>query len=187
MRTLGLVGPDYTLHSPEYVRVADLQNTIFFYFAVKGHRPLKGSYTASLQPLKKTPHQCCWHQCWSFIKIMHIDIVNWNNTYLCSAQKCVGGIGFYKHAQQAIQAAKGQKHQCSMDKKISQGLIVSVHSLSHQQPPPSLIFQDSVKSKWGNRSFSSLNCQNVFKRFLIVPKIPWKGKCDSWCPAELPA
>lgn len=53
MRTLVLVGPDYTLHSPEYIRVADLQNTIFFHIAVKGHRPLKGSYTASLQPLKK--------------------------------------------------------------------------------------------------------------------------------------
>lgn len=52
MRTLVLVGPDYTLHSPEYIRVADLQNTIFFHIAVKGHGPLKGSYTASLQPLK---------------------------------------------------------------------------------------------------------------------------------------
>lgn len=43
MGTLVLVKPDYILQS-----TADLQNTIFVCFAVKGHRPLKGSYTALL-------------------------------------------------------------------------------------------------------------------------------------------
>lgn len=54
--------------------------------------------------------------------------------FLCSVQKLfVGGIRSYSHAQQEIQAAKGQKHQRSMDKKMSQGSIVSVYPPSH--PP----------------------------------------------------
>lgn len=53
--------------------------------------------------------------------------------------------------------------------------------------PPFLSFKIQLNQSEGTAAFSSSHCQNAFKRFLIVPKIPWKGKCDSRCPVELSA
>lgn len=53
--------------------------------------------------------------------------------------------------------------------------------------PPFLSFKIQLNQSEGTAAFSSSHCQNAFKRFLIVPKIPRKGKCDSRCPAELSA
>lgn len=52
---------------------------------------------------------------------------------------------------------------------------------------PSLSFKIQLNQSEGTAAFTSSHCQNIFKRFLIVPKIPWKGKCESWCPVELSA
>lgn len=86
--------------------------------------------------------------------------------YLCSAQKYIGGIWFYKHAQEAIQAAKGQKHQCSKDKKMSQGSIVSVHSLSRQcSPPPHLSFKIQLNQNEATAAFLLQIVRMYFKDF----------------------
>lgn len=130
MRTVVLVKPDYISHSRSTAEQQICRTQYFSVLLSKDTDPSRAVillHLLKLQPLKKPRISAV--DIYAEISLPSCTSTLWTkiSTFLCSVQNLfVGGIRSHRHAQQAIEAAKDQKHQPSMNKKMSLGSIVPV-------------------------------------------------------------